>query len=156
VSGIPLVTLVLSILFTAHAAGGAATDSFTGDWTADTAHAPQRSVGLHIATLHIEADGSRLTIAENGTSPEGTEYSLTFAANCDGRVNGIVDNNLIDAAQCWRNDPRTAVFKLIHEATPREWRTAEVAKNGQIMRITTTVVDANGKEVKSVAVLLKK
>jgi hypothetical protein len=154
VSGNPL-PLVLSILFTAGTTSIAAADSLTGNWTADTAHAPQRPVGLHIATLHIESDGNRLVIAENGATPEGTPYDLAFTATCDGSVNGIIENKLIDAAQCWRNDPRTVVFKLIREATPREWRTAEVAKNGQTMRITTTVVDSSGKEVKSVAVLLK-
>jgi hypothetical protein len=137
-------------------AAGAANDSLSGDWTADTAHAPQRPVGLRITTLHIEATGNRLAIVENGATADGAPYSLTFNADCDGRVNGIADSPQINAAQCWRNDPRTVVFKLIRDATPIEWRTAEVAKNGQTMRITTTVTDSSGKETKSVAVLLKK
>lgn len=156
VSGSLLLTLALSTLLAAPTAGGAATDSFTGDWTTDTAHASKRSAGLQIATLHIEAEGYRLAIAESGSTPEGTPYSLTFTANCDGRVNGIADSPQMDAAQCWRNDARTVIFKLIREAAPREWRTAEVAKNGQTMRITTTVADSSGKETKSVAVLLRK
>ena len=153
----PLIRIFpLIILFAGRTVAGAASDSFTGDWTADTAHAPQRPVGLRIATLHIEAEGSRLVIVETGTTPDGVTYSLSFNADCNGRVNGIADSPQMNAAQCWRNDPRTVVFKLIRDAAPIEWRTAEVAKNGQTMRISTTVTDSAGKETKSVAVLLKK
>jgi hypothetical protein len=137
-------------------AAAAPGDAFIGDWVADTAHAPPHPVGMRIASLHIEGAGDELTVVESGATPDGTPYSLKFTANCDGRVSGIGSSPQANATQCWRNDPRTVVFKLIQNGTPVEWRTAEAAKNGQTLRITTTQTDARGKETKSVAVFLKK
>ena len=68
----------------------------------------------------------------------------------------MIGNPDIDAIQCWRSDARSLMLKLLREATVREWRTAEVAKNGQTLRVTSTVEDEKGKEAKSVAVFVRK
>jgi hypothetical protein len=133
-----------------------AADPLTGNWVADPARAADRPVGLRSAALLLEVEGVRLTLAESGTRPDGASYSLKITADCDGKVNGVMGNPDIDAVQCWRNDSRSLMFKLLREATVREWRTAEVAKNGQTLRMTSTVEDEKGKEAKSVAMFVRK
>ena len=134
----------------------AATDPLAGEWVANATRAGQRFAGMRTETLRIDVEGVRITILEAGTGRDGGKYSLKFSADCDGKVNGILGNPDIDSVQCWRSDSRTLVLKLIREASAREWRTAELAKNGQTLRITSTVEDANGKEDKAVAVLARK
>jgi len=111
---------------------------------------------MRTETLRLNVDGVRIIVLEAGTGRDGAKYSLKFNADCDGKINGILGHPEIDAVQCWRSDTRTLVLKLLREASAREWRTAEVAKNGQTLRITSTVEDANGKEEKSVAVFVRK
>jgi len=150
-----LYLVILAFLLSTCTAAGAAADPLSGEWLADAVHAAQRPVGLRITTLRIEADGVRIVIAERGTGPGGAPYSFKLTADCDGRVNGIVGSDETDAAQCWRSDSRTFTLKLLREASPREWRSAELAKNGKTLRVTSTVTDASGKEEKSVAVFVK-
>jgi hypothetical protein len=134
----------------------AAADPLTGNWSVDPARVSQRPVGLRIQSLRIVAEGNRLAMEESGELPGGGAYTFALTADCDGRINGVADQPQVDAVQCWRGDPRGFLLKLIRGAAPIEWRTAEVAKNGQSLRVTTTVSDEKGKEEKTTALFVKK
>ena len=130
-------------------------DLFSGDWIPEPNRA-QRGVGMRPETIKIQAQGERVSLAETGTRSSGEQYSFSFVADCDGRINGIMGSPVVDAVQCWRKDARTLVIKLVRVTAPVEWRTAEVAKNGQNLKITTTVTNAQGKDEKSSATFVKK
>ena len=143
-------SLILATLLTIPLSCFAADDPFTGSWKLD----PARTKSVPAATptvIRIEAGTGSMVFVEHRPKATREPYDLTVRADFGGKVAGVMDSPEIDAAKCWRSDSRTILIEFLSGGATFEWQTAEVSKNGKTLKITISLPDANGKEIKSAA-----
>lgn len=127
-------------------------DLFTGTWRVDAAKSKVHTAEISNQLLHIEttAEDFDMTRSNDGSPPD-----LTVHARFGGDVFGVINSNEVDAVKCWRNDARTISVQFFKSGATAEWVTLEVSKDGKVLKWTTSITDAKGKETKSSLVFEK-
>jgi len=128
-----------------------ASDPFTGTWKLNTAKSKLQPTAPESYTVRIEADGKNLRIEQEGVDDKGAPFKLTIQGETDESLYTISGFPRADAISFRRPGPRRILAELKKSGTTVAWLDAEVAGNS--LKVSLSVVDADGKEVKSQAVL---
>jgi len=124
----------------------AAESPFTGTWKANES----RGKGARVVAMRIEVDDTELRIDYESIGAEGKRVQSKLRASFGGNLNGVIGSPEMDAVRCWRSDEHTILIKMSRGADTVGWQTLEVPKNGRTLRFTHALVDARGKESKTV------
>jgi len=125
-------------------------DPFRGDWKLVPAKAKPAAKGPVTQSLHIESDETKLVLVHKGANGAGEPVQWEIRGNFGGDAIGVMNAPEIDMVRCWRTDARTIFLKLFHNAVATGYWTAEVAKNGKSLKVTSIALDADGKETKTI------
>jgi hypothetical protein len=128
-------------------------DAFNGKWKLSETKA--KISGAHVREMEIEASDARVKIAYHGVDDSGQANDWSINARIGGDLSGVVDVPGLDAVRCWRSDERTFLLKLTRSAEAVGWDTLEISKDGKSLRLTHAVLDAKGKESKTVSLFTK-
>jgi hypothetical protein len=128
-------------------------DPLNGRWLLDQSKA--KVTGKHLQSVEIEADESRFKALYQGVDDNGQPEKWTIQATIGGNLSGVLDVPWLDAVRCWRSDARTVLLKLSRSAETIGWETLELSKDGKTLRLTHAVLDAKGKENKTITVFAR-
>jgi hypothetical protein len=142
---------VLCAVLALPSRGAAPPDPFAGTWKLNTGKSKLPPGGPQSDTVHIEIDGLELKIAQEGTTHEGLPFKLTVLGGLDDSIYGIKGCVYADAVQFRRTSPRRILAEVKKSGGTVATLDAEVSGNS--IRINLLIVDAEGKESKSVVVL---
>lgn len=127
----------------------AAEDPFNGDWKADQSKVKAPHKGPVTQSLHIESNATSVLIVRKAIDA-GVPVQWKIQAGLDGNLVGVLGSPEMDSVRCWRSDPRTILVKMFLQSSNTAYWTAEVAKNGKTLKVTSTVFDSADKEVNTV------
>lgn len=125
-------------------------DPFNGNWKLVPSKAKASGKGAVTEFLHIESDDAKVTIVHKGVSVTGQPLQWEIRSEYGGNTSGVMNAPEIDMVRCWRSDSRTILLKLFRDGVAVGYWTAEVAKNGKTLKVTSTALDAAGKETKTI------
>ena len=128
----------------------AAEDPFNGDWRPSQSKAKSPPDGSVTQSLHIESNETGVFIMHKRTNAAGAPMQFAVRAAFTGEYTTIQNSPEMDYVKCWRSGPRTILVKLFNHSVAIGYWTAEVAKNGRALKVTTTTFDADGKESNTV------
>ncbi len=149
----------LAFLFTAAlitlavALGGTAFAQSVGTWKLNLAKSKyQQGQAPKSTTLVYEAAGQGIKVTVDTVQADGAKVHYAYAANYDGKDNPVVGNPNADMASRTRVDATTT--KLVNKKGGKVLSnvTLLTSGDGKTLTITTTGVDAQGRNVDSVAV----
>ena len=119
-------------------------DPFDGDWKLDAAKAAASKVH-EIQSLHVEVNPTNLLMVRKWVSAGGEPAQSEIRARVDGSVSGVLDTPGIDSVRCWRAGARSLMLKLFEGGVAVGVWSAEVSKNGKVLKITFSTYDVSGK-----------
>ena len=128
-----------------------ASDPFTGTWKLNAAKSKLQPPAPESYTVRIEADGKNLRIDQEGIDDKGAPFKLTIQGETDENLYAIAGFTRADAISFRRPGPRHILAELKKSGATVAWLDAEVSGNN--LKVSLTVMDAEGKEVKSFVVL---
>jgi hypothetical protein len=102
-------------------------------------------------TVRIEVDGKDLRIEQEGIDDKGAPFKLTVLGGFDDSVYGIAGYAHADSVSFRRPSSRHILAEVRKSGAAIAWFDAEVSGNN--LRVSVSVVDAEGKETKSLAIL---
>lgn len=129
----------------------AAGDPFSGTWKLNVAKSKLQSPAPESDTVRIEIEGNDLTIQQEGVDDKGEPFKLTVQGGFDDSRYGITGSRYADAISFRRPGGRHIVAEVRKAGVAVAWFDAEVS--GNTMKVNFSVLDPEGKEVKSLAVL---
>ena len=129
----------------------AAEDPFNGNWRLSQSKVKSPPDGSVTQSLHIESDETGVVIMHKGTNAAGEPMQLAVRTGFAGELTTIRNSPEVDYVRCWRPAPRTILVKLFNRSIATGFWTAEVAKNGRALKVTSTTFDAAGKESNTVS-----
>jgi hypothetical protein len=142
------------IVVVALAAFGA-DDPFTGLWKLNLEKSKLPLPVPRNETVRIEADTENIRIVQEGVNDKGEPFKLTVSGGFDGKYYGVLDSPSVDTVWFRRLDSHTIFAKAMKSGTEIEAGTAVVAKNGKTVKISISITETNGKEIRAIAVLDK-
>jgi hypothetical protein len=125
-------------------------DPLSGDWKLLPSKARPAAKGPTTQFLRIESDEARVVIVHKGISASGEPMQWEVRGDFSGKVNGVFNAPGIDSVRCWHSDARTILLKLFRDGVAVGYWTAEVAKNGKSVKVTSIALDSVGKENKTI------
>ena len=128
-----------------------ATDPFAGTWKLNVAKSKLQPPVPESDTVRIEVDGKDLRIEQEGIDDKGAPFKLTVLGGFDDSVYGIAGSAHADSVSFRRPSSRHILAEVRKSGAAIAWLDAEVSGNS--LRVSVSVVDAEGKETKSVAIL---
>jgi hypothetical protein len=128
-----------------------AADPFAGTWKLNVAKSKLQSPAPESDTVRIEVDGKDLRIEQEGIDDKGAPFKLTVLGGFDDSVYGIAGSSHADAVSFRRPSSRHIQAEVRKSGAAIAWLDAEVSGNS--LRVNVSVVDAEGREVKSLVIL---
>jgi hypothetical protein len=130
-----------------------ASDPFAGTWKLVVAKSKLLPPAPESDTIRIQVDGKDVRIDQEGVDDKGALFKLTVLCGFDDSSYGIAGSSHADSVSFRRAGSRHILAEVRKSGVAVAWLDAEVSGNS--LKVNLTVVDASGKEVKSVAVLQK-
>jgi hypothetical protein len=127
----------------------AADDPFAGTWKLNAAKSKLPAHSLESDTLQIEVDGKSLKIAQDGVDDSGAPFKLTVLGGFDDSFYGIKGFAVADEVSFRRPSSRHILAEVKKSGATVAWIDADVSGNN--LKINLSIVDAAGKESKSMA-----
>src|SRR5258708_800313 len=128
-----------------------ANDPFAGTWKLNVAKSKLQPPAPESDTVRIEVDGKDLTIEQEGIDDKGAPFKLTVLGGFDESVCGIAGSAHADCVTSRRPSSRHILAEVRKSGAAIAWLDAEVSGNN--LRVNVSVVDAEGREIKSLAIL---
>jgi hypothetical protein len=128
-----------------------AADPFAGTWKLNVAKSKLQPPVPESDTVRIEVDGKDLKIEQEGIDDKGAAFKLTVLGGFDDSVYGIAGSVHADSVSFRRPSSRHIVAEIRKSGAAIAWLDAEVSGNS--LRVNVSVVDAEGRETKSLAIL---
>ena len=128
-----------------------ANDPFAGTWKLNAAKSKLQPPVPQSDTVRIEVDGKDLKIEQEGIDDKGAPFKLTVLGGFDDSVYGIAGSAHVDSVTFRRPSSRHISAEVRKSGAAIAWLDAEVSGNS--LRVNLSVVDAEGKEIKSLAIL---
>ena len=146
---------LLSVFFLVafSAIPSSAGDPFNGKWRLE--QGKTRITGAHVQSIEIEAAESEAKFVYQGVDAEGQPVEWQIRTSIGGNLSGVIDVPWLDAVKCWRSDSRTVLIKLFRSAVNIGFDTMELSKDGKSLRLTHAMLDAKGKEIKTITSFAK-
>jgi len=101
--------------------------------------------------VRVEIDGNDLRIEQEGVDEKGEPFKLTLQGGFDDSRYGITGFRYADAISFRRPAGRRILAEARKSGVVVAWLEAEVS--GNTLKVNLSVLDAEGKEVKSLAIL---
>ena len=130
-----------------------ATDPFAGTWKLIAAKSKLQPPAPKSDTIHIEVDGKDVRIEQEGIDEKGEPFKLTVLCGFDDSSYGIAGSTHADSVSFRRVNSRHILAEVRKSGVTVASLDAEVSGNS--LKVNMTVIEADGKEVKSVALLQK-
>jgi hypothetical protein len=144
-----LCTFLLACALTLPLLG--ASDPFSGTWKLNVAKSKLRSPAPGSDTVRIEIDGNDLRIEQEGVDDKGEPFKLMLQGGFDDSRYGIAGSQYADAISFRRPTVRRILAEARKSGVVVAWLEAEVS--GNTLKVNLTLIDAEGNEVKSLAIL---
>jgi hypothetical protein len=128
-----------------------ANDPFAGMWKLNVAKSKLQPPAPQSDTVRIEVDGKDLKIEQEGIDDKGAPFKLTVLGGFDDSVYGIAGSTHADSVTFRRPNSRRIQAEARKSGSAIAWLDAEVSGNN--LRVNVSVLDADGKEIKSLAIL---
>jgi len=128
-----------------------ANDPFFGTWKLNVAKSKLQPPAPGSDTVRIEIDGNDLRIEQEGVDEKGEPFKLTLQGGFDDSRYGIAGFRYADAISFRRPAGRRILAEARKSGVIVAWLEAEVS--GNTLKVNLSVLDAEGKEVKSLAIL---
>jgi hypothetical protein len=128
-----------------------ANDPFAGTWKLNVAKSKLQPPAPQSDTVRIEVDGKDLKIEQEGIDDKGAPFKLTVLGGFDDSVYGIAGSAHADSVTFRRPSSRRIQAEARKSGSAVAWLDAEVSGNN--LRVNVSVLDADGKEIKSLAIL---
>ena len=128
-----------------------ANDPFAGTWKLNVAKSKLRPPAPQSDTVRIEVEGKDLKIDQEGMDDKGEPFKLTVLGGFDASVYGIAGSAHADSVTFRRPSSRHILAEARKSGAAIAWLDAEVSGNS--LRVNVSVVDAEGKEIQSLAIL---
>jgi hypothetical protein len=132
-----------------------AIDLFSGTWKLDPAKSKLRPPAIQSETIRIETENEDITLIREGTDSKGDPFQLKLHAQFGGNVFGLMNSSAFASVRLWRTDSRTIMVEFMKSGATVESATIKASKDGKVLKWTTTIRDAKGKEAKYTAVFDK-
>jgi len=142
-----ILLLACLLVLPAFAAG----DPFSGTWKLNVAKSKLQSPAPESDTVRIEIEGNDLRIQQEGVDDKGEPFKLTVQGGFDDSRYGITGSRYADAISFRRPGSRRIVAEVRKAGVAVAWLEAEVS--GNTLKVNLSVLDSDGKEVKSLAIL---
>ena len=142
-----ILLLACLLVLPAFAAG----DPFSGTWKLNVAKSKLQSPAPESDTVRIEIEGNDLRIQQEGVDDKGEPFKLTVQGGFDDSRYGMTGFRYADAISFRRAGSRRIAAEVRKAGVVVAWLEAEVS--GNTLKVNLSVLDAEGKEVKSLAVL---
>jgi hypothetical protein len=130
-----------------------ATDPFAGTWKLIAAKSKMLPPAPGSDTVRIQVDGKDVRIDQEGIDDKGAPFKLTVLCGFDDSSYGIAGSTHADSVSFRRVSSRHILAEVRKSGVTVASLDAEVSGNN--LKVNMTVIDADGKETKSVAVLQK-
>src|SRR5260370_23639407 len=128
-----------------------ATDPFAGTWKLNVAKSKLQPPAPGSDTVRLEIDAKEIRIEQEGTDDKGVPFKLTVQGGFDHSVYGIAGCRYADAVVFRRPSVRHIVAEASKSGVAVAWLDAGVS--GNTLKINVSVLNAEGKEIKGVALL---
>jgi hypothetical protein len=128
-------------------------DPFSGTWKLNVAKSKLQPSAPQSVTIRIEADANNVRIDQEGVDDKGVPFKLAVQGGFDDSLYSFTGSVYADAVSFRRPNSRHILAEARKSGTVVVWFDAEVSGNN--LRVTVTTMDAEGKEVKSLAVFQK-
>jgi hypothetical protein len=126
-------------------------DPFSGTWKLNVAKSKLQPPAPGSDTVRIEIEGQDLRIEQEGVDDKGEPFKLILEGGFDDSRYGIAGSRYADAISFRRPAGRRILAEARKSGVVVAWLDAEVS--GNILKVNLSVLDAEGKEVKSLAIL---
>ena len=128
-----------------------ASDPFSGTWKLNVTKSKLLPPVPGSDTVRVEIDGNDLRIEQEGVDEKGEPFKLTLQGGFDDSRYGITGFRYADAISFRRPAGRRILAEARKSGVVVAWLEAEVS--GNTLKVNLSVLDAEGKEVKSLAIL---
>lgn len=130
-----------------------ADDPFAGTWRLNVAKSKLQPPSPASDIVRIEVDDKGVKIEQEGTDDKGAPFKLTVLGGFDDSFYGIKGCARADAVSFRRPASRHILAEVRKSGATVAWIDAEVSGNN--LKISLSLVNEDGKETKSVALLQK-
>lgn len=130
-----------------------ANDPFAGTWKLNVAKSKLQPPAPESDTVRIQIEGKDIRIEQEGIDERGSRFKLTVLGGLDDSSYGITGSAYADAVTFRRASSRHILAEVRKSGAAVAWLDAEVSGNS--LRVNLTLIDAGGKEIKSLAILQK-
>jgi hypothetical protein len=128
-----------------------ANDPFAGTWKLNVSKSKLQPPAPESDTVRIQIDSKDLRIEQEGIDDKGMPFKLTVLGGFDDSLYGIAGSARADSISFRRPSSRRIQAEVRKSGTAIAWVDAEVSGNS--LKVNLSVVDAEGKEIKSLAIL---
>ena len=129
----------------------AAGDPFSGTWKLNVAKSKLQPPAPGSDIVRIEIEGNDLRIEQEGVDEKGEPFKLTLQGGFDDSRYGITGFRYADTVSFRRPAGRRILAEVRKAGVAVAWLDAEVS--GNTLKVNLSVLDVEGKEVKSLAIL---
>lgn len=130
-----------------------ANDPFAGSWKLNVAKSKLQQPAPESDTVRIETDGSNLRVEQEGIDDKGQPFKLTVEGGFDDSLYTIRGFTHADAITFRRPNARHILAEAKKSGVSVAWIDAEVSGNS--LKVNLSMINSEGKEIKSVAILQK-
>ena len=142
-----------SIIFLMAFAASGADDPFTGIWKLNLQKSKISSPVPLNYTIRIEADEKNIRITQEGIGVKGESFRFKVSGGFDRKDYGVLDSPAIDTVRFDRPDSHTIFGRALKSGNEVAAGTAVLSKDGKSIKISFSMTNPGGKEIKATAVL---